>query len=161
MMMARSTLHLTPDRVADGARRSVAGSLRLICALALLLGTTAAWTADLSGRWKVSIANTRHEVIATLQVRFTEQPGRSCMGGEWRELTVVEATTRDPDFFPVSEPLSYQLQDGLLVIGRNEICDAYLWLKGPLHGSVAQGEYLDLGLRGSYPRGSFTAEKLD
>lgn len=125
----------------------------LFVAASLLPGVVCA--TDLPGQWTLSVENADHVVLATLDVEFTENPAKSCMGGEWKVLKVVSATTKDKDFFPASDPLSYQIANKQLTIGRNQICDDYLWLQGPLEGPSVRGDYFGLGLGGSAPLGHF------
>lgn len=110
---------------------------------------------ELPGRWILSVENPEHVVVATLEVEFTDERARSCRGGEWKVVKVVSSTTRDEDFFPMSDPLSYQIEGDQLTMGRNELCDAYLSLKGSLGGSAVSGEYSSLGLGGGAPLGYF------
>jgi hypothetical protein len=77
------------------------------------------------------------------------------MGGEWKVVKVGSATTADERFFPTSEPLSYDLDGNTLTMGRNEICDAYLSLRGDLGGLSVKGDYVSLGLGGSTRLGYF------
>jgi hypothetical protein len=132
--------------------------LRSIFAMACLIGSTAACCNDLSGTWTLSIENPAHRVVTTLRIKFTGERARSCMGGEWKVVKVVSKTTQDKDFFPISDPLSYHVEEGQLTIGRNEICDAYLLLQAPLSGKSVQGEYFSLGLGGENPLGHFRLE---
>ncbi|UPG83907.1 hypothetical protein L2Y94_11110 [Luteibacter aegosomatis] len=127
---------------------------------ALLIGagfflSDVAFGDELPGKWTLSIENPEHVVVATLTVKFTDKPARSCMRGEWKVLKVVSAKTRDPHFFPASDPLSYRIEGSQLTMGRNELCDAYLWLRGSLGGPSVKGDYFSLGLEGSAPRGYF------
>ena len=126
----------------------------VIAAGALLLSHATCAT-DLSGPWTLSIQNSQHVVVATLEIEFTESDARSCLGGEWKKVNVVQATTRDDDFYPISEPLSYRVEDGHLTIGRNEKCDAYLLLKGAMAGPSISGDYFGYGRWGTSPRGYF------
>ena len=129
--------------------------LRSIFILASLFASTAACSNDFSGQWTLSVENPEHHVIAALKVEFTNEKAASCMGGEWKVLKVVSATARDKSFFPVSDPLSYQIENKQLTIGRNEVCDAYLWLQGALGGTSVRGDYFSLGLGGRAPLGYF------
>jgi hypothetical protein len=129
--------------------------LRAIFIAASLFLSNAVCSSDLPGQWTLSIENPEHGVVATLKVKFTDKPARSCMAGEWKVLKVVSATTQDKNFFPTSEPLSYQIENKQLTIGRNELCDAYLWLQGPLGGPSVKGDYISLGLGGGSPLGYF------
>lgn len=129
--------------------------LRSVFILVSLFASAAACSSDISGQWTLSVENSEHHVVATLRVEFTSEKAESCMGGEWKILKVVSATTQDKDFFPVSDPLSYQIEGKQLTIGRNEVCDAYLWLQGALGGASVSGDYFSLGLGGSTPLGYF------
>jgi len=113
------------------------------------------FSTELPGKWTLSVENTDHVVLATLRVKFTEKPARSCMSGEWKVVKVVSAKTAGKEFFPASDPLSYRIENNQLTIGRNQICDSYLWLQGPLEGPSVSGEYFSLGLGESAPLGHF------
>jgi len=129
--------------------------LQSILILVSLLASNAACSTDISGQWTLSVENTEHHIVATLKVEFTNGKAASCMGGEWKVLKVISATTKDKGFFPTADPLSYQIEDRQLTIGRNEICDAYLWLQGALGGTSVRGDYFSLGLGGTTPLGYF------
>jgi hypothetical protein len=118
-----------------------------------------AWSSDLSGRWDLRIKDKDRRVVTTLVIAFTEERAKSCMGGEWKRVTVVSTSTTNPKFYPASEQLSYALDGNQLTIGRNEICDGYLWLKGPLGGEIVSGEYFSLGLGGGSSLGFFTLNR--
>ncbi|MFK2891685.1 hypothetical protein [Dyella flagellata] len=128
---------------------------RSIFILAILLASSAACSADFSGQWALSVENPEHHIVATLKVEFTNEKAASCMGGEWKVLKVISAMTKDKNFFPAADPLSYQIEGGKLTIGRNEVCDAYLWLQGALGGVSVRGDYFRLGLGGTTPLGYF------
>lgn len=129
--------------------------LRAIFIAASFFVSNAACSSELSGRWTLSVENPEHLVVATLKVEFTDKKAASCMGGEWKVLKVVSATTRDKNFFPTADPLSYKIENKQLTMGRNELCDAYVWLQGPLGGASISGDYFSLGLGGSAPLGYF------
>lgn len=112
-------------------------------------------SSELSGQWTLSVENPEHLVVATLKVEFTDKKAASCIGGKWKVLKLVSAKTRDKNFFPMEDPLSYQIENKQLTIGRNEVCDAYLWLQGALGGPSVKGDYFSLGLGGSSPLGYF------
>ena len=120
-----------------------------------LIATTEAFSSDFPGRWTLSIENPEHHVIATLKVEFTDKKASSCMSGDWKVVKVVSVTTQDKKFFPTSDPLSYRVENKQLTIGRNELCDAYLWLQGPLDGASVSGDYFSLGLGGGDSLGYF------
>lgn len=113
----------------------------------------------MSGQWTLAIEDKAHHVVATLVVAFTNDRASSCMSGDWKRVSVTSKTTKDPNFYPISDPLSFTLKDNRLTIGRNEVCDAYIWLEGNIKDESARGEYFSLGLGGSSPLGFFTLTK--
>lgn len=115
---------------------------------------------DLSGSWDLRIENPQHQLIATLSIIFTSEPARSCMSGEWRRVEVNSRSATDEAFFPTAEPLSYEVTDGQLVIGRNEVCDGYLQLVGTLNGSNVTGDYVSVGLGGVSKLGYFSLNRV-
>lgn len=132
---------------------------RALLVAAALCVSSVAHCHDLPGVWLLKVQNSKHQVVATLEVQFTDAAANSCMAGDWKVLKVLSAKTKTKDFFPVSDPLSYQIANGQLTIGRNEVCDGYLQLEGPLGGSLIKGDYFSLGLLGSSPLGYFTLSR--
>jgi hypothetical protein len=94
-----------------------------------------------------------------MTIEFTGDRAKSCMSGDWKRVIVKSHDTSDKHFFPVAEPLSYELDNGGIVIGRNEVCDGYLYLKGEFRDSAAHGEYVALGLGTSERLGSFSLNR--
>jgi hypothetical protein len=127
----------------------------------LKLGSTATRPVghDLSGPWTLRIENPRHRVVTTMTIRFTDEAAGSCIGGNWKRVVVTAHTSSDEKFFPVTEPLSYQMTNDDIAIGRNEICDAYLHLNGRVNGVAASGEYVGFGLGGGKRLGYFSLTK--
>ena len=82
------------------------------------------------------------------------------MAGDWSRVAVVSAVTEDPTFYPMSDHLSFTVQNNELTIGRNEICDAYVMLTGVLNDKAIGGQYYDLSLGGISPRGFFTLNRV-
>lgn len=115
---------------------------------------------DLSGSWALQIENLDNQVVTRMIIRFTDAPAESCMAGDWRRIIVESRSTSDKRFFPASEPLSYELDGNLLVIGRNRICDAYLQLSGELSDSAVRGEYFALGLGYAEDLGYFSLRRV-
>lgn len=129
--------------------------------VALFCMPAVALCGSLPGVWLVQVQNPKHQIVATLKVQFTDtRAENSCMAGNWNTVRVLSATTKVKDFFPVSDPLAYQIKDGQITLGRNVVCDGYLWLQGPLHDSAAQGDYFSLGLGGTSPLGHFTLHRV-
>ncbi|MBS0357304.1 MAG: hypothetical protein JSR83_25740 [Proteobacteria bacterium] len=135
-------------------------AMRRMAALAFAMAvSTSAWSADLAGQWNLKIADQSHRVITTLVIEFTNETARSCIAGNWLRVNVVSASTKDARFYPVSDPLSFHIEDGQLTIGRNEVCDGYLMLHGPLNGESARGDYYGLSIGSRSPRGFFTLSR--
>ena len=134
--------------------------VRWLLAFALTFGLPAsAWSYDLTGVWALKVENRSHHVVATLAVEFTSQKARSCMAGNWTRVAITSAATEDPKFFPVSGPLSFNIENNRLTVGIMEICDDYLMLSGALDEKMIHGEYYGLGLGGSSPIGFFTLSR--
>jgi hypothetical protein len=131
-----------------------------LLALAFTFGFPAsAWCYDLGGKWTLIVEDKKHHVVTTLDIKFTNQSGQSCMSGNWMRVAVEAATTKDANFFPASDPLSFSVENDKLTIGRNQICDAYLMLTGTLNDKTIRGEYYALGLGGTEPLGFFTLSR--
>ena len=112
----------------------------------------------LIGSWTLQVENLQHKVVTTLIIHFIEDEAQSCLGGNWKEIVVDSYKTSDLKFFPVNEPLSYELEGNKISIGRNEICDAYLQLRGELKESKMVGEYVAFGW-GSRKLGYFSLKR--
>lgn len=132
---------------------------RLFAFVVALCFSASVWSYDLTGKWDLKIEDKKHHVVTSLVIEFTNQSAQSCVAGAWLRLNVVSAATEDPNFYPVTDPLSFSIEDNQLTIGRNEICDGYLMLGGTFNGEVALGEYYGLGLGGTWPIGFFTLSK--
>lgn len=130
--------------------------IRTVAFTAMLCASVAAVGGELPGKWILDVQDPGHSVVATLEVEFTDVPASACMSGRWKVVKVLSTNTRDAGFFPVTDPLSYQVESGKLTIGSNGVCDGYLWLQGPLGKASMKGDYFSLGLGGSSPLGYFT-----
>jgi hypothetical protein len=62
----------------------------------------------LSGLWALRIENLKHKVIATMSIRFADE-ANSCMAGTWKRVIVAGQTSSEKDFFPIADPLSYEV----------------------------------------------------
>ncbi|MGA8147227.1 MAG: hypothetical protein WB870_06560 [Gallionellaceae bacterium] len=134
-------------------------AIHRLIAVALALGfSTLAWPRDLTGQWNLNVEDKNHHVVTALVIEFTDHRAPSCIGGNWLRVNVVSATTEDAHFYPVSDPLSYSIENNQLTIGRNEVCDAYLMLHGTLADEIIRGEYFTLGW-GSTPLGFFALSR--
>ncbi len=135
-----------------------AATYRLLTFALALSFSAAVWSRDLAGLWDLKIEDKNHHVVTVLVIEFTKHQARSCIAGKWLRVNVVSSTTEDNQFFPVSDPLSYGVENNQLTIGRNEVCDAYLSLHGTLDNEIIRGEYFSFGW-GSKPLGFFALSK--
>jgi hypothetical protein len=110
---------------------------------------------DLSGVWTLRIRNLGHQQMSVATVRFSDDAAYSCMAGNWKRVVVESIETKDSGFFPLSEPLSYTLEGSEITIGRNDVCDGYLHLRGKFDGGKASGSYTAFGITGGEQLGEF------
>ena len=132
---------------------------RLLAAVLAFGFSASAWSYDLAGEWSLKVENPSHHLVTTLTIEFTNKSAHSCLGGNWKSVNIVYATTEDTHFYPVSDSLSYNIENNQITIGRNEICDAYLMLSGAFSGETIRGEYYSFGLGGSSTLGFFTLSR--
>ena len=116
------------------------------------------YASNLADIWKLKVQNLQKQGQVIASIRLTEKPAQSCMGGNWKVVIVESVSKKVADFFPISEPLAYEIRDGRLTIGRTEVCDAYLFLTGPLTDHI-QGEYSVVSIGGSQKLGTFTLKR--
>jgi hypothetical protein len=82
------------------------------------------------------------------------------MGGIWRRVVVEAKTAHDEKFFPLAEPMAYQLEGGKLTLGRTSVCDGYLFLSGRSDESTIQGTYDAVSIGAVQKLGHFTLKKV-
>jgi hypothetical protein len=140
-----------------GPRLAAAASLALVaCACASLPADT-----RLNGLWELRIRDLDRHEISVATIRFTDDLARSCIaGGNWKRIIVESARTTDDKFFPLSDHLSYTVGRRELVIGRNEVCDAYLRLRGELEGGKVHGPYTVFGIHDGEVLGDFSLTRV-
>ncbi|THC44478.1 hypothetical protein [Massilia sp. Mn16-1_5] len=128
----------------------------------LLSALTAAGQAQgVDTRWQLYVADLKHEVKVEATVRFVEEPiAESCMGGTWKRVLVEAKTTFDEKFFPLTEPIAYQLENGELTLGRTAVCDGYLLLSGKSDDSTIHGDYDAVSIAAGRKLGYFTLKRL-
>ena len=136
-------------------RAAIYRSILLGLALSVSAG---AWSRDLAGQWELNIENREHHVVTALVIVFTAHPARTCEDGIWLRVDVVSATTKDSEFFPVSDPLSYNVENNRLVLDHGGVCDGGAFLPGALNDETIRGEYIS-GRRGLGQLGFFTLRK--
>lgn len=78
--------------------------------------------------------------VRTIAVALTDEPGKSCLGGEWKKARVIA-----DDADRTAEPV-YRQHDGKLeVLLVNTMCDAYDSYIGTLRAGRFSGEHVQYG----------------
>lgn len=134
--------------------------LRLFVLVLMLLTSSCTQSRDLTGKWDLQVENKDHKVMATLVIEFSHRKTESCLAGDWQSIKMISSSTQDAKFFPVADAWSYRVENNQLKIGRNEICDAYLMMEGPIEDEVIRGEYFGFGWE-TTPLGFFVLSKRE
>jgi hypothetical protein len=82
------------------------------------------------------------------------------MGGTWKRVIVEVSATHDEKFFPLAEPLAYQLEGDELTLGQTAVCDGYLFLSGKSNQSTIQGTCDAVSIGAGQKLGHFTLKKV-
>jgi hypothetical protein len=115
----------------------------------------------IDSRWRLRVVDLKHEVKVEATVRFLEEPAtESCMVGKWKRVVVETKAAYDEKFFPLAEPLAYQLEGGELTLGRTAVCDGYLFLSGRSEESTIQGSYRAVSIGGGQKLGYFKLKRV-
>ena len=136
-------------------RAAIYRSILFLLAFGVSVG---AWSRDMAGLWDLKIENKEHHVVTTLVIDFTGHAAQTCEDGIWLRVHVVSATTEDSKFFPVSDPLSYNVENNRLVLDLGGVCDGGAFLSGALSDETTRGEYIS-GARGLRQLGFFSLSK--
>ena len=116
---------------------------------------------EIDSRWRLSVADSKHRVKVEAMVRFLGEPAtESCMSGTWKRVVVEKSTAYDEKFFPLTEPLAYQLEGNKLTLGRTAVCDGYLLLSGRSNGSTITGTYYAGGIGAARELGYFSLKRV-
>jgi hypothetical protein len=99
--------------------------------------------------WTLTILDMQRRVIGQLTIRFTGETAPSCIGGDWKRVVVLNYRRLGEPAFPGNDQLSYTTEGGTLTVGRNEVCDGYVMLKGKLTTTSFSGDYFTLGFGGT------------
>ncbi|GJI93768.1 hypothetical protein RugamoR57_04860 [Duganella caerulea] len=136
--------------------------VRIFFACAMVCGVSIVSHAqELDGLWDLRIADTKHSVKVVATIRLTEKiASESCMGGTWKRVAIEAKTVQDERFFPLAEPIAYQLENGALTLGGTAMCDRYSLLSGKSDASNIQGTYNAVGLGTSHALGFFSLKRV-
>lgn len=136
---------------------------RMLAVCALIASFTGHIQAqELEVPWRLRVMDLQHRVKLDATIRLTREPAaESCMAGKWKRAVVEANTSHDENFFPLTEPLAYHVERGVLVLGRTGICDDYLFLTGKLASPEIRGSFnaVSIGMRTRL--GYFSLKKIE
>lgn len=123
--------------------------------------TTTGQAQEVGSSWRLRVVDLKHAVKVEATIRFLgEAATGSCMGGTWKSVVVEAKTANDETFLPLAEPLAYQLESGVLTLGRTTVCDGYLFLSGKSDAAAIHGTYDAVSIGAGKKLGYFTLRKL-
>lgn len=138
---------------------SIVRKFTVFISLACAAATSVAQMADT--RWRVRVMDLQHKVKVEGTIRLTDKSETEfCMGGNWKQAVVETKTTSDEKFFPLAEPLAYQVENGEITFGRTRVCDGYLFLTGKLDNTTIRGTYHAPGPGYNQNLGYFSLTKI-
>lgn len=112
----------------------------------------------LDSLWRLRVMDTDNLVKVEATIRFSNEPAMSCMSGDWKRIVIETKNAQAEDFFPLDSPLAYQVEHGVLTLGRTYVCDGYLLLTGKPESPIIRGDYKAVGW-GSKKMGSFSLQR--
>ena len=116
---------------------------------------------DIGSRWQLRVMDPTHTLKVEGIIRFAKEvETKSCMRGYWKRVLVESRRLSDEAFFPLAEPLAYEVRQGELTFGRTQVCDGYLFLSGRSQGKKISGTFYSLGLGYNQSLGYFSLTKL-
>jgi hypothetical protein len=128
-------------------------------AIACVMATSHAQVAGT--RWQVRVMDLKHQVKVEATIRLTEKPEtESCMTGHWKVAVVEAKAVSDEEFFPLTEPLAYEIDKGTITFGRTRMCDGYLFMTGKFGNKTIRGRYHGPGPGYDQKLGYFSLTKI-
>jgi hypothetical protein len=121
--------------------------------------TVFAHSQELGATWRLRVRDLDNLVEVEATIRFSNETAASCMAGAWKRVIVETKAAQAEDFFPLTCPLAYKLEDGTLTLGRTEVCDGYLFLTAKPEGPIIQGAYDAVGW-GTRKLGTFSLQQI-
>ena len=116
---------------------------------------------EAGSRWRLRVVDLKHAGKVEATIRFLgEAATESCMGGTWKRAVVEAKTTHDEKFFPLAEPLAYQIENGVFTLGRTTVCDGYLFMSGKSEKAAIHGTYDAVSIGAGEKLGYFTLKKV-
>jgi hypothetical protein len=112
------------------------------------------------GSFKLEVKDLKGTLKVSVNLAFTDKVANSCIGGDWKEITIATIDSIDESYFLIKQELSYLVTDQRLIIGRNGRCDSYLHLNGLLAPNDISGDYTAFGLDHQKLLGHFTINRV-
>jgi len=136
-------------------------SFKLVAVILMSSLTAIGQAQEVGSRWRLRVVDLKHAVKVEATIRFLgEAATGSCMGGTWKRAVVEAKTAHDEKFFPWAEPLAYQIENGVLTLGRTTVCDGYLFMSGKSEKAAIHGTYDAVSIGAGEKLGYFTLKKV-
>jgi hypothetical protein len=115
---------------------------------------TGAAAQEAGSSWRLRLMDMARQPQAEATLHFTGEPVRSCLRGKWQRLAVTASAGSAQAFFPLTAPLAYKLQHGVLTMAPTDACRRIPLLSATsaerdIHGTyriVSAGRSRKLGL---------------
>lgn len=148
--------------------RRVAGTMAalmlLVGAIALGADPSAVQTSGAPGLkpgdiWTLVLLDEQGAILRSLVIRVSASPARSCRGGKWNRLEILDERPRRDPGYAAEAAYDVLATDVTMDLAIN-VCDGYL----PLHGKITdlgiQGTHGTLGLGGGKTGGRFYGARV-
>lgn len=129
-------------------------------AIALCLLAGASNAQELNSSWEMHISDLQHALKAEATVQFTDENVSSCMRGKWKRLAVNAKDGTNTTFFPLTEPMAYKVEHGVLTLARTKVCNPYILLTGISSAQDIHGTYKAVSIGRSINRGYFSLRDI-
>jgi len=133
---------------------------RTIACLSACLAMTAATAQEANSNWRLRLMGLEHESKAEATLHFTGEPVRSCMRGKWQRLVVDTDEGSDTRFFPLTEPLAYKLEHGVLTMAQTNTCRRLPLLSAISAGRGIHGTFRIVSVGRSQKVGLFSMDPI-
>jgi len=83
---------------------------------------TGATAQEAGSSWRLHLMDMARQPQAEATLHFTGEPVQSCLRGKWQRLAVTASAGSAQAFFPLTAPLAYKLQHGVLTMAQTDAC---------------------------------------
>lgn len=106
--------------------------------------------------WGLRLLDMDNRLKTEATLKFTDEPVKSCMRGKWKRVTVEAPTGSDVNFFPLSTPLAYKVEHGVLTVSQSQVCRPFLVLTGMSASRDIHGTFKRISIARVHQFGIFT-----